>query len=203
MLVRYIGLIYIILNESRVRCTIIWSCDELRQSSQAAGRAELQGREACSFCHLAACVRCFIFFRETASHTGVDDAARATGKRARNLKQDPLLRLIAINGVAGVGVAMLVMGGIFWTNIGNLRVLVAGAEDPVLPVLMLAFALVITLGSVVIGSAIMLLGRKGGNRSGGPRGGRSLRLAWTAAPQSAPAYVSAAPNRSRTRGATR
>lgn len=116
-----------------------------------------------------------------------------------NLKQDPLIRLIAINGVAGVGVAMLVMGGIFWTNIGNLRVLVAGAEDPVLPVLMLAFALVITLGSVVIGSAIMLLGRN--NRSGGPRGGKPF-LAWTAGPQRAPAYVSAAPNRSRARGAT-
>ncbi|WP_421982566.1 hypothetical protein [Roseibium sp.] len=125
------------------------------------------------------------------------DEQRAGARR--NLKQDPLIRLIAINGVAGVGVAMLVMGGIFWTNIGNLRVLVAGAEDPVLPVLMLAFALVITLGSVVIGSAIMLLGRN--NRSGGPRGGRSL-LAWTTAPQSAPAYVSAAPNGSRPRGAT-
>lgn len=125
------------------------------------------------------------------------DEQRESAKR--NLKQDPLIRLIAINGVAGVGIAMLVMGGIFWTNIGNLRVLVAGAEDPVLPVLMLAFALVITLGSVVIGSAIMLLGRN--NRSGGPRGGRPF-LAWTAGPRSAPAYASAAPNRSRTGGAT-
>ena len=88
----------------------------------------------------------------------------------RKLADEPLIRLVAINGVAGICVAMLVMGGIFLTNIGNLRVLVSNAEDPVLPVLMLAFALIITLGSVVIGSAIMLLGRQ--NRNDGPPGGR-------------------------------
>jgi len=101
------------------------------------------------------------------------------GERAaapRKLKDEPLIRLVAINGVAGVCVAMLVMGGIFWTNIGNLRVLVSKAEDPVLPVLMLAFALIITLGSVVIGSAIMLLGKK--KSDGGSSGGR-LHPSWT------------------------
>ncbi len=95
------------------------------------------------------------------------------GNRAiapRKLRDEPLIRLVAINGVAGICVAMLVMGGIFLTNIGNLRVLVSNAEDPVLPVLMLAFALIITLGSVVIGSAIMLLGRQ--NRNDGSPGGR-------------------------------
>nr|WP_319386979.1 hypothetical protein [uncultured Roseibium sp.] len=125
------------------------------------------------------------------------DEKRATA--ARKLKDDPLLRLIAINGVAGVGVAMLVMGGIFWTNVGNLRVLVSGAEDPVLPVLMLAFALVITLGSVVIGSAIMLLGRQHGN--GGAQGGKPLH-AWTGSPQGTPVYVNAAPKSGRTRSVT-
>ncbi|POF28827.1 hypothetical protein CLV41_11177 [Roseibium marinum] len=74
------------------------------------------------------------------------------------LPRDPLFRLLAINGIAGIAIAGLVLVGIFWANIGNLRVLVVNSDDPVLPVLMLAFALVITLGSVVIGSAIMLLG---------------------------------------------
>jgi hypothetical protein len=84
------------------------------------------------------------------------------------LPKDPLFRLLAINGLAGIGIAGLVLGGIFLANIGNLRVLVQRAEDPVIPVVMLAFGLVITLGSVVIGSAIMLLGDndRGGRASG-------------------------------------
>lgn len=81
------------------------------------------------------------------------------------LPRDPLFRLLAVNGLAGLGIAALVLGGILLTNIGNLRVLVMTAEDPVIPVLMLAFGLVITLGSVVMGSAIMLLGENG--RGGG------------------------------------
>ncbi|ASP32329.1 hypothetical protein CHH27_02965 [Labrenzia sp. VG12] len=91
------------------------------------------------------------------------------------LPRDPLFRLLLINGLAGTAIAALVLAGIFAANIGNLRVLVLTAEDPVLPVLMLAFGLVITLGSVVIGSAIMLLGDKG--RSGnGPGGGKMVPL---------------------------
>lgn len=74
------------------------------------------------------------------------------------LPEDPLLRLLAINGVAGIGIAILVLAGIFLTNIGNLRDLVLAADNPLLPVAMLGFGLVITLGSVVMGSAIMLLG---------------------------------------------
>lgn len=90
------------------------------------------------------------------------------------MPKDPLFRLLAINGLAGMAVAILVLGGIFAANIGNLRSLVLSADDPVLPVLMLAFALVITLGSVVIGSAIMLLGDTGGS---GGSGRRRLRAA--------------------------
>jgi hypothetical protein len=90
------------------------------------------------------------------------------------LPKDPLFRLLAINGLAGIGIAGLVLGGIFTANIGNLRVLVLSSENPVLPVVMLAFALVITLGSVVIGSAIMLLGENG--RGGGTSGGRRQKV---------------------------
>lgn len=75
------------------------------------------------------------------------------------LPRDPLLRLLVINGCAGAAVAALVLTGIFLGNIGNLRVLVVSAEDPVVPVVMLALGLLITLGSVVMGSAIMLVGR--------------------------------------------
>ncbi|MCK7614235.1 hypothetical protein [Roseibium sediminicola] len=91
------------------------------------------------------------------------------------LPKDPLFRLLAINGLAGIGIAGLVLGGIFAANIGNLRDLVLAADNPVLPVVMLAFALVITLGSVVIGSAIMLLGETGG-QGGGSGKRRPIRL---------------------------
>ena len=90
------------------------------------------------------------------------------------LPRDPLFRLLAINGLAGIAIAALVLGGIFWANVGNLRVLVLNSDNPVLPVVMLAFGLVITLGSVVIGSAIMLLGENGG---GGGTRLRANRLA--------------------------
>jgi len=89
------------------------------------------------------------------------------------LPRDPLFRLLAVNGLAGTAIAGLVLGGIFLGNIGNLRVLVMSAEDPVLPVIMLAFGLFITLGSVVMGSAIMLLGETG--RSGKGGGGAARR----------------------------
>lgn len=70
---------------------------------------------------------------------------------------NPLLRLLYINGLIGVGISGLLLGGIFFTNIGNLRTLVMNADDPLLPVVMLAFGLVITIGSVVMGTAVMML----------------------------------------------
>jgi len=85
-----------------------------------------------------------------------------------------LLRLLYINGLIGVGISGLLLGGIFFTNIGNLRTLVMNADDPFLPVVMLAFGLVITIGSVVMGTAVMMLrddtkdlGGGGGTRADG------------------------------------
>ena len=109
-------------------------------------------------------------------------AAGNNASRYARLPRDPLFRLLTINGLAGVFVALLVLAGIFWANIGNLRVLVLNAEDPFLPVIMLAFGLIITLGSVVIGSAVMLLGDSDGGK-GTPRKlprlpfGQRLRMA--------------------------
>jgi hypothetical protein len=90
------------------------------------------------------------------------------------LPENPLLRLLVINGFAGVGVAALVLAGIMWSNIGNLRVLMQTAENPFLPLFMLATALVITLGSVVMASAIMLLGDADKGQSGPGGGGRLI-----------------------------
>ncbi len=78
--------------------------------------------------------------------------------RRLNLPADPLFRLLIVNGLAGLAITVLVLAGIFLTNIGNLRVLVSTSSDPFVPVVLLACGLAVTLGSVVIGSAIMLVG---------------------------------------------
>lgn len=93
------------------------------------------------------------------------------------LPENPLLRLLLINGIIGFGISLLLLAGVFILNIGNLRSLVMTAEDPFVPVFMLAFGLVITLCSVVMGSAIMMLKPEdGGGGSGGRRSGALYRL---------------------------
>lgn len=91
-----------------------------------------------------------------------------TEMQIKLLPKDPLFRLLFINAAAGVAIAGLLLGGIFYSNIGNLRVLVQGDQSPLVPVLMLAAGLIITLVSVVTGSAIMLLDKA--NRKGGSGG---------------------------------
>jgi len=83
------------------------------------------------------------------------------------LPKNPLFRLLVINGVLGVAISGGFLAGVFWANIGNLRVLVTRSEDPILPIVMLAAGFIITLTSVVMGSAIMMLSSKDGG--GGKR----------------------------------
>ena len=121
------------------------------------------------------------------------DSIRRFLKRVR-LPENPLLRLLAVNGMIGVAISALVLAGIFAANIGNLRTLVLQAEDPVLPVVLLAIGLVITLGSVVMGSAIMLLP---GDSKGGSGGRPFIRTVQRQHLQ--PAFVPAKAGRGRVR----
>lgn len=91
-----------------------------------------------------------------------------------HLPQNPLFRLLLINGVIGVFVSLLVLGGLFWTNVGNLRTLVMASSEPLLPIIMLAAGLVITLGSVVMGSAVMMMKTQDGP---GKTGGKMMKIA--------------------------
>ncbi|MGV2975492.1 hypothetical protein AB1P65_08555 [Roseibium alexandrii] len=84
----------------------------------------------------------------------------------RFLPKDPFFRLLVVNSLAGIGISGLMVGGIFYSNIGNLTVLIRGDDSPLVPILMLVAGLVITLVSVVVGSAIMLLGAD--QTKGGP-----------------------------------
>lgn len=81
----------------------------------------------------------------------------------------PLLRLLAINLAIGVCVAALMLGGLLALNPGGLRDLILADREGGAALGLLLFGLVITFGSVAMGSAIMALGN-GGN--GGGRGGK-------------------------------
>ncbi|ADZ71148.1 hypothetical protein [Polymorphum gilvum] len=85
------------------------------------------------------------------------------------LPRNPLFRLLVVNWLVGFAVALVVLGGLFATNTGSLRDLVANAQDPVVPIVMLGFGLIITLCSAAMGTAIMMLPSVEGGRGGGHR----------------------------------
>ncbi len=98
------------------------------------------------------------------------------------LMRDPLLRLLFLNGLTGLVISGVVLAGLFATNVGQLRYLILKAEDPVLPIVMLAMGLFVTLGSVVMGTAIMMLRDddrakgSGGRGRGNGKPGRDARF---------------------------
>jgi hypothetical protein len=79
---------------------------------------------------------------------------------------NPVLSLVAINAAGGAAVALLMVGAILLLDIGHLGTLIAGSDQPVLPVALLTAGFVVTFSSVAMGSAIMRIGR-GEDRSGG------------------------------------
>ena len=89
----------------------------------------------------------------------------------RTLIRNPLLRLLAINWLAGFAVTVLLVGGIYATDMGGLWSLIMRSEMPLVPIAMLFFGFLITFTSAVMGTAIMTLPRDG---SGG--GGHRARL---------------------------
>lgn len=90
--------------------------------------------------------------------------------------RDPLLRLLFLNALIGLVISGVVLAGLFATNVGQLRYLILRAEDPVLPMVMLAMGLFVTLGSVVMGTAIMMLRDEDKSASGGGGRGRGRKL---------------------------
>jgi hypothetical protein len=91
-----------------------------------------------------------------------------------HLLRQPLIRLLVVNLAGGMAAALLMLGGLLALNPGNLRNLILADETPGAALGLLLFGLVVTFGSVAMGSAIMGLGarRKHRDRSGGGRGPR-------------------------------
>lgn len=89
---------------------------------------------------------------------------------ARALWRQPLIRLLAINLVGGFAAALLMLGGLLLLNPGHLRELIFADRMSYAALGLLLFGLVVTFGSVAMGSAVMMLGKvpkKGGG--GGKR----------------------------------
>jgi hypothetical protein len=79
----------------------------------------------------------------------------------------PLLRLLAINLAIGATIAALMLGGLLALNPGNLRGLILGDRNGPAALVLLAFGLVVTFGSVAMGTAVMALGRTSKPANGG------------------------------------
>ncbi len=77
------------------------------------------------------------------------------------LSREPLFRLLAINLGAGIAAAVLLLGGLLALNPEGLRNLILADRSPLLATGLLLFGLVVTFGSVAMGTAIMTLGRRG------------------------------------------
>ena len=74
--------------------------------------------------------------------------------------RSPLIRLLAVNLTLGIGIAALMLGGLMALNPGNLRGLIVADRNGATALILLGFGLVVTFGSVAMGTAIMMLGRK-------------------------------------------
>ena len=73
------------------------------------------------------------------------------------LHGQPLLRLLVINLASGLAVAVIATGGVLLLN-PELRNLIATDQSPVAAIVMLLAGFFITLGSCVMGAAIMRIG---------------------------------------------
>eukprot|EP00873_Tetraselmis_striata_P021495 jgi/Tetstr1/441759/TSEL_029980.t1 len=101
------------------------------------------------------------------------DAAESTALGGlRGLWASPFFRLLAINWLIGAFVSVMVLGGLMVFDTANLRSLILNSEDPVLPMVVLLFGLMITLCSAAMGAAVMALPGEDRGDSGGTRGTR-------------------------------
>ncbi len=80
------------------------------------------------------------------------------------LFREPLFRLLAINLFIGIAAAVLMLGGLLALNPERLRDLILDDQSPFLAAGLLLFGLVVTFGSVAMGTAVMAISR--GDRSG-------------------------------------
>ncbi|MEQ1711857.1 MAG: hypothetical protein ABL908_10695 [Hyphomicrobium sp.] len=67
----------------------------------------------------------------------------------------PMLRFLALNLGVGVGLGIAFAALIVLGNVGELKTLIAGAENPWLAIFLLYFMCALTFGSLAMGVAVM------------------------------------------------
>ncbi len=87
--------------------------------------------------------------------------------------RQPLLRLLAINLAIGIGAAVAMIGGLMALNPHHLRDLILNDPSGGAAFGLLLFGLVITFGSVAMGTAVMALGRP---QNPTPRSGKPVAI---------------------------
>lgn len=102
-------------------------------------------------------------------NSGRDNTVFETGSGVRGLWRLPLFRMLAINWLIGAFVSVMVLGGLLWFDTGNLRSLILNSREPLLPILVLLFGLMITLCSAAMGAAVMALPTARDDDAGGAR----------------------------------
>lgn len=75
-------------------------------------------------------------------------------KGVKGLWKNPLIRLLAINWLIGFAATVLICVGLLLTNAVGLRDLIMDSENPIIPLALLFFGLLITLCSVAMGIAV-------------------------------------------------
>lgn len=75
----------------------------------------------------------------------------------RLLPRNPLFRLLAVNWLHGLGIAVFLEAALLSANVGGLRDLIAASEQPLLPLGLLFAGLLITCTSVSMGAAVISL----------------------------------------------
>ena len=79
-----------------------------------------------------------------------------------NLLRQPLLRLLLANLAFGSLAAVLLVSGMLALDSQGLRKLILADQSPALAIGLLLFGFIITLGSAVMGTAIMAIGKDEG-----------------------------------------
>ncbi len=93
--------------------------------------------------------------------------------------RQPLIRLLLVNWLIGAGVALVLVTVVLVTDTARLRSLMFASSDPWVPMLLLFFGFFVTMCSVAMGTAIMMLPSDDDDE---PRGGTRAVVTPTAEP---------------------
>lgn len=123
----------------------------------------------------------------------------ACAEGPKRLRDQPLIRLLAVNWLIGAAVAGALTAVVLITDTARLRTLMFASGEPWIPLMLLFFGFLVTMCSVAMGTAIMLLPKD--DDDDGPGGGSKLEVLKlpSFAPPLAPAPVRAGSPRARPR----